>query len=221
MRTPIFLYQSETKELPDMALPELPLKEIEKDSIDRTLDRILKKLDQEEQIGFADINQVIVAAQVQEGITRYRAQARDMTPRALREEEHNSAILGRHLEEKFGPRPLRCHAHAIIAGKHKYSAALRLIMARLKIRIDDVDNGCWLPENIAATPHPAFPKAPPHSRIHRFNYYFWIDSRLSAIRNEKLFRNNLKLISQMLYTGAMPQYVLLPRRTGLPDQRFA
>ncbi len=157
-----------------MALPYHPPKEIEKDPLDRTLERILNKLDQEEPIKQSDINQIIVAAQGQDGIARHREQARNMSTRALREEEHNSAFLGRYLEAKFGPRPERCHAHAIVGGSHKLSAALRFIMAKLQIRIDDVDNGCWLPENTAATPHPAFPKAPSHSRIHRYNYFFWI-----------------------------------------------
>ena len=141
-----------------------------------------------------------------------------MNSRALREEEHNSATLGRHLEEKFGPRPPRCHAHAIVAGKHPLAAPLRLMMSRLSIRIDDVDNGCWLPENTAATPHPSFPKAPPHSRIHRYNYYFWIRTRLSTITKENNFRNNLKFIAQMLYTGDIPDYLLLPKGVSLPNQ---
>ncbi len=201
-----------------MTLPYRPLKEIEKDPFDRTLEHILKKLDQDEPIKPSDINQIMVAAQVQDGIASYREQARDMSKRALREEDHNSALLGRHLEEKFGPRPVRCHAHAIVAGNHKLSAPLRFIMAKLRIRIDDVDNGCWLPENTAATPHPAFPKAPPHSRIHRYNYYFWISSRLSSIRDEKIFRTNLKLIAKMLYTAGFPDYLLLAKGVGLPNK---
>lgn len=200
-----------------MTIPQKPLMVHEMNHLERTLDNILSGLDEKEPISRIDINQVVVAAQVQNGIDSYREQGRNMNPRALRDEEHNSALLGKHLEEKFGPRPSRSHAHAIVAGRHSYSAALRFVMARLGIRIDDVDNGCWLPENTAATPHPVFPNAPPHSRIHRYNYYFWISSRLSAIRNEATFRINLKLIAKMLYTGKFPDYVLLPKGADLPS----
>lgn len=200
-----------------MPLPNRTVMYHEMNHLDRTLDRILSILDSDKPIQQTDINQVVVAAQVQDGIERYREQGRKLDQRALRDEEHNSALLGKHLVEKFGPRPPRCHAHAIVAGRHYLSAPLRFIMAKLGIRIDDVDNGCWLPENSAATPHPAFPKAPPHSRIHRYNYYFWISSRLSAIRDEEKFRHNLKLLARMLYTGVFPKYVLLPKRSGLPN----
>ncbi|PUA26446.1 MAG: hypothetical protein B0W54_22060 [Cellvibrio sp. 79] len=164
----------------------------------------------------SDINKVMVAAQIQDGIERYRSGASDMEYIQLRDEEHDSARLGRYLIERHGPRPPRCHAHAIVAGRHKFAAAVRLVMAKLKIRIDDTDNGCWLPENTAATPHPAFPKAPPHSRIHRSNYFFWIRSRLVRIRSEKIFRLELNLIASELHNGNFPKFVMLKKGVGLP-----
>lgn len=204
-----------------MAIPDTSPKFADKDLVDRTLDDILSTLENDGSLKVSDINRIKVAAQVQAGIDRYRAEAQEMSSKALREEEHNSARLGRHLEERFGPRPPRCHAHALVAGKHIYAAELRLIMAKLKIRIDDVDNGCWLPENSAATPHPAFPNAPPHSRIHRYNYFFWVNSRLSSIRDEKLYRTNLRLIARMLYTGKFPEYVMLKKEAAPQRREFA
>lgn len=169
----------------------------------------------EGEITLGHMNQVAVAASVQNGIERYREKASKLSAQSLRTEDHQSPLLGAHLEEKFGPRPQKVHAHAIVAGKHQLAAQIRLRMASLKIGIDDVDNGCWLPENSAATPHPAMPDAPPHSRIHRYNYYFWINSRLASVAQNQTFRNRLKLIAQMLYTGRMPDYVMLPKGQGL------
>lgn len=166
----------------------------------------------------ADINKVIVAAQVQEGIERYRMNAAQKTTQELADEEHSSSRLGSHLVERYGTRPTQCHAHALVAGKHKLCGELRLIMAKLKIGIDDVDNGCWLPENTAATPHPVYPKAPPHSRIHRYNYYTWIHSRLSAARAAPLFRTTLNLLGQMLQTGQYPESVMMKKPAGSPKK---
>jgi hypothetical protein len=191
-----------------MPTPEKPTLYAEMNLLDKVIDNVLS---QNKEITQSDINRVTVAAQVQTGIDKYRAETKGMTSDALLAEEHNSTRLGWHLQEQYGSRPPRCHAHAIVAGKHHLSAPLRLIMAKLRIRIDDTDNGCWLPENTAATPHPAFPSAPPHSRIHRHKYYFWVDSRLSSIRNEGLFRTNLNLIAKMLTTGTFPSSVLLPK----------
>lgn len=197
-----------------MPVPHVLTKYYELNLVDRTIINIVEKLQGE--LTLSEINQVKVMASVQSGIESYREETAKKNSQSLRSEEHKSHILGKHLEEKFGPRPARTHAHAIVAGKHPLAAAIRLIMSKLKIGIDDVDNGCWLPENIAATPHPAMPKAPPHSRIHRYNYYFWINSLLSSHRQADAFRNRLKLISQMLYTGNMPEYVMLPKGKDLP-----
>lgn len=197
-----------------MPIPEKVTLYHEKSLLDRVIDTVAN---QNETLSTSDLNKVSVAAQIQEGIDRYRAQAATLSNQSLFEEAHNSTRLGMHLVESGSPRPPRCHAHAIVAGKHQYAARLRLFMSRLKIRIDDSDNGCWLPENTAATPHPAFPKALPHSRIHRFNYYFWIHSRLIGISNEQRFRGELNLISKRLQYGGTPPFVMLPKGIGLPN----
>lgn len=196
-----------------MALPEVKVLYCNKKPLDLIIEQTAAK---KGELTESDINKVMVAAQIQEGIERYRLAAAGLDFTQLREEEHDSAKLGRHLVERYGPRPPRCHAHAIVAGKHKFAAATRLVMAKLKIRIDDPDNGCWLPENTAATPHPSFPKAPPHSRIHRSNYFFWIRSRLVRIRQAPSFRTELNLIAAELHTGTFPQYVMLKKDAGLP-----
>lgn len=199
-----------------MSIPERKVLYHEKDLLDRAIEEVTS---QSKELTSTDLGRISTAAQIQAGIDRYRLEADGMTADQLRAEDHNSKLLGRHLEQTGNPRPPRCHAHAIVAGKHQYAAQLRLIMAVIKIRIDDADNGCWLPENSAATPHPAFPAAPPHSRIHRYNYFFWLFTRLSIIRNQGIFRQNLQIIAQMLQTGQLPDYLLKPKGIGLPEGR--
>jgi hypothetical protein len=198
-----------------MPLPQQPMPHYLKDSLDLVIESTAQK---EGPVTEADLNKVAVAAQVQAGIDKYRKQIAAKSTDELIFEEHISTRLAAHLIEAYGARPPRCHAHAMVAGKHQLAATLRLMMAKLKIGIDDTDNGCWLPENTAATPHPAFPKAPPHSRIHRYNYYWWINTRLRPIQMESRFRQTLRLISRMLQTGQMPEYVMLKKGAGLPGE---
>ena len=196
-----------------MSIPDKITLYHEMNMLDRVINNVASK---ETSLTQSDINKVIVAAQIQEGIDKYRSAANSMSSLSLRAEEHNSSRLARHLEEKLGPRPPRCHAHAIVAGKHSLSAELRIVLAKLKIRIDDPDNGCWLPENTAATPHPKFPSAPPHSRFHRYYYYYWINGRLSPLRREGLMRTNLQIVARMLQIGDFPEFVMLKKGRGIP-----
>lgn len=187
-----------------------------KNLLDKTIEDVLRSNNPLSEI---NLNRVSIVAQVQDRLEAYRNKSNRMSESELRAEEHSSAKLGQHLEWDGKTRPSRCHAHALVAGRHKYAAQLRIIMAVLKIRIDDPDNGCWLPENTAATPHPAFPSAPPHSRIHRYNYFFWLFSRLSRVRNEPNFRTSLQIIGKLLQNGEIPDYVMLPKLVGVPSNR--
>jgi len=199
-----------------MPIPDKPVKYYEQNLLDHAIDQVVSQKDEPTA---ADFNKVYVAAQVQAGIDKYRAQASSMSSKELQLEKHNSTVLGRHLESVGNKRPVRCHAHAIVAGGHTRAAILRAIMARLKIRIDDPDNGCWLPENTAATPHPVMPRAVPHSRIHRNNYFFWLYSRLQGVSQEASFRINLKLIAKHLHEHTFPEYVMLKKGAGLSGGR--
>jgi len=196
-----------------MSLPDRDTPFHEKNLLDRETDAFVNK---EGEITDSDINRLITAAQVQQGLDRYLAQASEMNSGELRAEQHDSSRLGAHLEAVGKTRPHSCHAHAIVAGKHHNAVVTRAMMARMKIRIDDPDNGCWLPSNTAATPDPAFPKAVPHSRIHRYNYFFWLRFRLMNIRQPKNFRQDLQLIGRHLQQGTFPEYVMMKKEEGLP-----
>ncbi len=89
-------------------------------------------------------------------------------------------------------------------------------MASLAIRIDDPDNGCWLPENTAATPHPLMPKAVPHSRIHSSNYFFWVRNRLGSIFHEPAFRKDLQLVARQLQEHTFPEFVMPKKGQKIP-----
>lgn len=178
-----------------MAIPEPPSAFYQKDALDLSIDNFAQ-LDNPTE---ADLARV---ASVQAGIDRYRAAAANMSLDELEAEKHDSNRLANHLMAATGTyrRPARCHAHAIVSGGHKEAARLRAVLAWLKLRIDDPDNGCWLPENAAATPHPMFRNAIPHSRIHRYNYYKWLQTIITIqnMRTQDRLRTALRLIGKQL-----------------------
>lgn len=197
-----------------MPIPESPTAYYLKDQLDNTIDSFAKLESPTE----ADLARVAVAASVQAGIDQYRAAAAKMSLDQLEEEKHCSDRLARHLMAEAGTahRPARCHAHAIVSGGHKEAAKLRAVLAWLKLRIDDPDNGCWLPENTAATPHPLFKNAIPHSKIHRYNYYKWLQTIITIqnMKTQDRLRAALKLIARQLQERTFPPDVMLPKGKG-------
>lgn len=168
----------------------------------------------------ADLNMVYVTAQVQFGIEAYRAKAKDMSIMELEAEQHDSAKMAQHLTECGEPRPNQhCHAHAIIAGKHPDAAKLRAVMAWVKMRIDDAHNGCWLPRNTEAKKHmPArLQNAVPHSRIHRYNYYFWLGNRINLrlTPNTETLAQTLSLVAASLQQSTFPPFVMKRKGEGV------
>lgn len=167
-----------------------------------------------------DLISVAITAQVESILDTYRMNAEEMSRKELREEEHQSARLASHLKAVGDPRPNnQCHAHAIVSGYHRNAAPMRAILARLKLRIDDPYNGCWLPENTAALAHmpSRLRNAVPHSRIHRFNYYFWLNSiiNLTQTPTSDDLKYTLKTVGLQLQAGAQPEYVMMKKGEGL------
>ncbi|MCO1336521.1 AHH domain-containing protein [Microbulbifer sp. OS29] len=84
----------------------------------------------------------------------------------------------------------------------------------MKIRIDDIRNGTWLPSRTADTPHPKMPLAVPHSRIHRNGYYEWLKREFDSLDLENLSTDSveklLKGIEYELKFSTFPNYVMLP-----------
>ncbi len=122
--------------------------------------------------------------------------------------------------QQADPRPHKlCDCHAMVSGVHTEAAKARAVLAWYERRIDDCINGCWLPRNTDAKKH--MPTwligAVPHSRIHRFNYYFWLNSIINAdvIESEKQLIEKLAMIEFKLQTSTFPRYVMLPKGKGL------
>lgn len=171
--------------------------------------------------GLADLNRVKVVAQVEQMLDQYRAEAGSMSTDHLEDEMHESALLAAFMTATGDPRPHSlCHAHAIVSGAHKDAAELRAMLSWLKVRIDDPHNGCWLPRNTAAKAQmpPRLRDAVPHSRIHRYNYYFWLNrliNPVATVSQDDLIKT-LGMIELRLQNGSQPDFVMNRKGEGLP-----
>ncbi|MCX2796500.1 AHH domain-containing protein [Microbulbifer thermotolerans] len=122
-----------------------------------------------ENISRADYIALKVVDQVEATLDKYRQESANMNRKQLRDEKHSSKRLGAFMEKNGKTHPGgNCDAHAIVSGSHPGATPLRAILARVRIRIDDIRNGTWLPRRTADTPHPKMPLAIPHSRIPAF-----------------------------------------------------
>jgi hypothetical protein len=123
-----------------------------------------------------------VKARLLATLSQYRADAANMTPLDIIREKHDSKTLGNYLRVDGHPRPAaRWDAHHIISGDHPDAAQSRTILAEILMRIDDPDNGCWMPKTKADARPSIYPNAIGHNRIHRERYYHWIDNNLAAL----------------------------------------
>ena len=133
-----------------MPLPEYLIKYHEKNPVELVIDDVVKST--EGKWVASQANRVKITASIQAGIDKYRAAASSMSLEQLEDERHDSCKLGQYLDATVMRRPPRCHVHAIVSGNHADSVDLRMLLAIFEMRIDDPCNGCWLPENTAATP---------------------------------------------------------------------
>jgi len=191
-----------------MPLPLKLKKYYEKDAVELTLEDVIKNSDG--MPGIAQSNRVKTVAQVQARLDQYRGGAKNMSEDQLKTESHDSKRLGEFLNALVQTRPPRCHPHAIISGRHTGAIDLRIILAACGMRIDDLYNGVWLPIGTNDCPHPSFPKAPPHSRIHRKAYYLWLASKINkaSCQNIAQLRFHLRHAAQMLHEHTFPENIL-------------
>ncbi|MGF1725667.1 hypothetical protein [Photobacterium nomapromontoriensis] len=107
--------------------------------------------------------------------------------------------------------PKRRLSKAIMADL-SIALSVSLMRARLQMHIyglgiNDPLNGVWLPRSKAYEGHFTTPKAPPHSRIHRYNYEMWV-GQLAQVRDKKLFVDRLRIIKMKLNHGTHPDKIL-------------
>ncbi len=91
--------------------------------------------------------------QALQALATYQAEAKGMSKQQFLREEHNAKKLSRHIKATGISRPFNVAAHAIVSGTHPEARAARKILAKFKVRIDDSDNGVYLPRDSRFIPH--------------------------------------------------------------------
>ena len=135
-----------------------------------------------------------------------------MTEDEREDEVHDSTRLGDNLRADGIRKPNSYyHAHAIISGNHERAWRLRTILAELEIGVDDSHNGCWLPQSSKYLGQAPYPKAVPHSRIHRANYYMWLSTRFALVSDRDKMVNLLRMTRVNLLNSSFPPEVMLKK----------
>ncbi len=170
-------------------------------------------------------------AQVEAGLMQYREEAKGWKTSAFAREMGNSELLGKNLAMNGKPCPIprkpgkktdapdRVEAHHIIPSndnRFPKASTLRARLARIKVRIDDADNGVWLPKT-SRDRLPKHKQALPHRRIHREGYYRFLSGIFATEKNSFMFRIKLSTVATMLQNGDVPEWVMLPKHM-LPDE---
>ncbi|WP_086929458.1 AHH domain-containing protein [Agarilytica rhodophyticola] len=184
----------------------------------KTERKIHQIINNDKKLSESDLLNVYVTAQVEERIELYRDGAASMSIAELKAEQHDSALLGQYMAAMGDPRPHPlCHAHAMISGGHAKAAVLRLVMAKRGRRIDDFVNGCWLPKNTEAVRKMPgrLNNAVPHSRIHRFQYYRWLSTKINLATIKTTRDLDLALVRSAfaLQSGSYPPEIMLSAHT--------
>ncbi|WP_444958629.1 AHH domain-containing protein [Microbulbifer sp. ZKSA002] len=93
-------------------------------------------------------------------------------------------------------------------GKLPTTKQARLLLFRNDIRINDPDNGVWMPRDESDRGHWSMPSAVPHSRIHTHNYERWIYGQIQHLKTEAEIRTKLSILRAHLMNGTQPEQVL-------------
>jgi hypothetical protein len=145
-------------------------------------------------------------------MSQFQSAAWDMSFIELFQEKHSSYKLGKHLRIMKQPRPgANWEAHHIVSGDHKEAIPSREVLADdgIKIRIDDPDNGCWMPKTKADARPTIYPNAIGHNRIHRQLYYDWIYRVIEPMQTDGQVRAFLNTVrAQLLHGNIKPEMKL-------------
>ena len=71
------------------------------------------------------------------------------------------------------------------------------------MRIDDPDNGVYLPRDSRFIPHEKMPDAPSHAKVHTDEYYINVTNILNTVTSQLECRVALKLIAKKLQNGTL------------------
>lgn len=165
------------------------------------------KLSEAEVIALAGklYNQLMMRGTIQalSALSAYYADAEKMGREELLNEEHDPSRLARHKRATGIKRPPNTAAHAIVSGAHPEAEAARKILAKYKIRVNDPDNGVFLPRDSRYIPHQEMPDAVNHAGVHTKEYYVNVTTILRQTKSAHECRLALRLISRELQQGVM------------------
>jgi len=151
-------------------------------------------------------------AKLKSKLDSFRRDGADFNSFTLATESHSSKLLGEFLRCVGFPRPgLRWEAHHIISGDHKEARPTRALLADddIKMRIDDPENGCWMPKTKQDARPTIYPNAVPHSRIHRDRYYDWIFNMLMNAASWEQAKTILNVVRRQLLDGNIKNELLV------------
>ncbi len=187
------------------------MKEMAKDHLDKNSKPILEKkakhLTTQEVTSLAAklYNQLMMKGTIQalSALSKYHADAKGMNHQQFLKEIHSPKRLSKHMKATGLVRPPNVAAHAIVSGTHPEAKAARRILAKFKIRIDDPDNGVYLPRDARFIPHEKMPDAANHAKVHTDEYYINVTNVLSTATSALECRVALKLIAKKLRDGTL------------------
>lgn len=171
---------------------------------------------------------LLAMAQVQADLDEYRAagkaavsgvdrKAQQSGLAALHEEKHHGTgltTLEKYLQADARPRPSKSHsAHHIIPGKGRkqtmgratrnYAYQARALLHTFGIRINDPDNGVWLPRSVAELVSYAMPDAKAHKQYHTNAYEEYVYRAVRPQRTESAFRDRLRALGRELQSNTL------------------
>jgi A nuclease family of the HNH/ENDO VII superfamily with conserved AHH len=122
---------------------------------------------------------------------------------AYHDDISSSRVLGKLLEASGLRRPPGYEAHHIVAGNSKYEAADegRKILRNFGIRINDPENGVWLPAS-KKSPNPDGLAV--HRPLHSYEYMDAVTEALKMATTKQQAIDILQSIGRALQSGGYP-----------------
>jgi len=157
-------------------------------------------------------------ASIQASLDLYREQGRNATKGSrsevaikqealVNEGHHPTSVLAKMLVADGQPKPSSRHSpHHIVPGRGKTKNAYlaRVYIHGFGIRINDPDNGVWLPMYKKYTPHWSMPEAKGHLEYHTEGYEAWVARRIQGRSGEAFIRMELQTIADLLRRNSLP-----------------
>tara|TARA_R110000868_G_scaffold377197_1_gene642480 strand:+ start:409 stop:921 length:513 start_codon:yes stop_codon:yes gene_type:complete len=158
---------------------------------------------------------------IQADLDNYRAEGRDATTGSradqvqkqkalLAEKHHPTDDLAKLMLAAGKAKPSNVHtAHHVVPGKGKVyktkeAHLARIHMHRYGIRINDPDNGVWLPMYKKHTPHWSMPQSLGHLEYHTKNHERCVERKIRLHTQENAIRSQLNTIGKLLQTNGLP-----------------